>query len=182
MHDFDSFKYGSPPKIRWMESGLLMLPFVFLVLLLDQVSKEIVSFLFTYGHRYEVMPSFNIYLVHNPGAAFSLFADWGGYQRWVLAGFSAIVSCALLYFMRCASWTESRLYCVSLALLLAGALGNLVDRALLGYVVDFIDLYWQNWHWPAFNVADASITIGALLLLLDTTLQPKQEKRLTEFK
>ncbi len=104
-------------------------------------------------------------LVFNKGAAFSFLSDAGGWQRWFFTGLSSLVSVALLvWLLRLKS--DERLTAVSLALILGGALGNLIDRIRLGQVVDFLDFHWQQSHWPAFNLADSAITVGVVLMLL----------------
>jgi signal peptidase II len=114
--------------------------------------------------------NFNLTLVHNYGAAFSFLADQSGWQRWFFSIVSAVISLILLVWLYRLKASE-KLLAIALALVLGGALGNLWDRAMVGYVVDFLDVFIQTdsfeWHWPAFNVADAAISIGAVLLLFD---------------
>ena len=131
--------------------------------------------MFAYGETFELLPILNMTLVHNTGAAFSFLSDAGGWQRWFFVIISMVVSTIL------AVWLyrlPSRQYLLAMAitLILGGALGNLCDRILLGYVVDFVDAHYQQHHWPAFNVADATITLGAVLLILESLLAPKQRK------
>lgn len=109
----------------------------------------------------------NLTLVHNTGAAFSFLRDAGGWQTLMFIGLSGVISVAILIWL--AQLDSRRAWlAAALALVLGGALGNLFDRVVLGYVIDFIDLYYQKWHWPAFNVADSAITVGAILLVIDT--------------
>ena len=140
------------------------------VLVFDQLSKWWVM---TSYQPYEVqslLPVFNMTLVFNKGAAFSFLSDAGGWQRWFFTGLSSVVSIALLiWLLRLKS--DERLTGVSLALILGGALGNLLDRISMGQVVDFLDFHWQQWHWPAFNLADSAITIGVVLMLLSSMRQ-----------
>ena len=113
-----------------------------------------------------VLPGLNWTLAHNPGAAFSFLADQPGWQRWFFTITTIVIMVVLLIWL----WRLTRgmrLAALSLSLILAGAAGNLVDRVRLGYVVDFIDVYYQNWHWPAFNIADSAITVGVILMLID---------------
>ena len=113
-----------------------------------------------------VFPGLNWTLAHNPGAAFSFLADQPGWQRWFFTITTIVIMVVLLIWL----WRLARkatLAALSLSLVLAGAAGNLVDRVRLGYVVDFIDVYYRNWHWPAFNIADSAITVGVILLLID---------------
>jgi signal peptidase II len=119
-----------------------------------------------------VAPSFNLTLVFNEGAAFSFLADAGGWQRWLFAGLAVAVSAGLLVWLKRLEEHE-RMTGAALSLVAGGALGNLIDRVAYGHVVDFVDLYWRTWHWPAFNVADSAITAGVALLLLDAVLPKK---------
>ncbi len=118
----------------------------------------------------EILPVFQLTLLHNSGAAFSFLADAGGWQRIFLVAVSTIVSGVIGVWL--SRVQDQRMLALSLALILGGALGNLVDRALAGYVVDFIVLHYRGWYFPAFNLADAAITVGAGLLILDTFLRP----------
>jgi len=115
----------------------------------------------------------NLTLAHNTGAAFSLLADSGGWQRWFFIVFAVGISIFLLIWL----WRlplAARALPVSLTLLLGGAIGNLVDRIRLGYVVDFIDVHYNSWHWPAFNIADSAIVIGVTLMLIESLLPPRK--------
>ena len=115
----------------------------------------------------------NLTLAHNDGAAFSLLADAGGWQRWFFVTVAGGISVFLLVWL----WQlphQARALPVALMLLLGGAIGNLVDRLRLGYVVDFIDLHIRGWHWPAFNIADSAIVIGVILLLIESLLPPRR--------
>src|SRR6056297_894307 len=114
----------------------------------------------------------NLTLAHNTGAAFSLLADGGGWQRWFFIVFASGISVFLLIWLWRLPLT-ARALPVSLMLLLGGAIGNLADRIRLGYVVDFIDVHYNNWHWPAFNVADSAIVIGVTLMLIESMLPPR---------
>ncbi|MGQ0658791.1 MAG: signal peptidase II [Chromatiales bacterium] len=137
------------------------------VVAVDQVTKYLVSAHFELHESREILPFFNLTLVHNMGAAFSMLHDAGGWQRWGLSVLAVAVSVAIIYWLprlRTQSWRLP----LALALILGGTLGNLCDRLALGYVVDFLDFYLGNSHWPAFNVADSAITVGAVILILDT--------------
>ena len=131
----------------------------------DQLTKALVLARFAPGERLEVTGFLNLVLVFNKGAAFSLLAQAPGWQTPVLAAIalaaSAILSALIVRNL------HKRLLCTGLALVLGGALGNLVDRLRLGHVVDFVDLHVAGWHWPAFNVADSGITVGAAILILE---------------
>jgi signal peptidase II len=135
------------------------------VVLLDQASKVWAEQALAYGRPVEVFSWFNLTLVYNRGAAFSFLSDAGGWQRgfFILIGLVAVV--ILLGWLRRLSPRE-RWQGLGLALILGGAVGNLIDRARYGYVVDFIDWHYAGWHWPTFNVADSAITAGVVLLLL----------------
>jgi len=114
----------------------------------------------------------NLTLAHNTGAAFSLFAGHGGWQRWFFIAFAAGISVFLLIWLSRLP-LGARLLPVALMLILGGAIGNLVDRIRLGYVVDFIDLHYGGWHWPAFNIADSAIVIGVTLMLAESLMPPR---------
>ncbi|HEU0257854.1 MAG TPA: signal peptidase II [Burkholderiales bacterium] len=135
------------------------------VILLDQVTKWAVLENFVYGERREITGFFNLVLVYNKGAAFSMFASADGWQTPLLILF-AIVAAGIVSYLIVRN-REKRVLCLGLALILGGALGNLIDRLRFGHVVDFLDFHAMGWHWPAFNVADSGITVGALLLILD---------------
>jgi signal peptidase II len=135
-----------------------------LVVVLDQLTKQWASGALALYESIPVFPMFNITLAHNTGAAFSFLADAGGWQRWFFTGIAVVVSVVIVVWLMKLPRNE-RLQAAALALVLGGALGNVWDRMIHGYVVDFIDLYYQNWHWPAFNIADCAITIGAALLI-----------------
>jgi signal peptidase II len=136
------------------------------IILLDQLSKYWASHdLMPYQPK-AILPMFNLTLAYNTGAAFSFLHTSGSWHRWVLAGFSLVMSVALsVWIVRTAA--VMRLQLVALSLILGGAIGNLIDRASYGYVVDFIDVYYKNYHWPVFNLADSAICLGAFLLFWD---------------
>lgn len=149
-----------------MKRALFCYVVVALLFLLDQYTKQMAEQGLMYAQPVPIFPGLNMTLLYNTGAAFSLFSDAGGWQHWFLGGISALVSLALVIWIARLQPAQ-HLLAAALTLVLSGALGNLYDRVTLGYVVDFIDVYYRNWHWPAFNVADASICVGAGLLLLD---------------
>ncbi len=136
-----------------------------LVLLLDQSSKQLAEALLHFRQPVPVMPMFNLTLVYNEGAAFSFLSDAGGWQRWFFILLSSTVSIALVVWLQRIK-TNQRLETVALAFILGGAVGNLIDRSIYGHVIDFIDVFYGPHHWPAFNVADSAITVGAFLLIL----------------
>ncbi len=136
------------------------------IIVLDQISKLWISSHFTYGESIHVTDFFNLVLAHNSGAAFSFLSDAGGWQRWM---FSAIAVAASIWIVRLLrQHAQQTLFCLALALVLGGALGNLIDRVAYGYVVDFLDFHWSTSHFPAFNVADSAISVGAALMILDS--------------
>lgn len=137
----------------------------FFILGIDQATKIWFELNFSLGDAMPVCPGFNLVLAHNTGAAFSFLADAGGWQRWAFAILAACVIITVIVFL--ARNSHRSLLSLSLTLIAAGALGNMIDRTIYGYVVDFLDFYWQGWHWPAFNVADIAICGGALFLILD---------------
>jgi signal peptidase II len=136
------------------------------VLALDQLTKAWVSASFSIYERMNVLPFLDITRIHNRGAAFSFLSSASGWQRWFFAALALAVSVLIVAWLRRLPAGQSRL-AASLALVLGGAVGNLWDRLQHGYVIDFIDFYYRTWHWPAFNVADSAITIGAVLLIMD---------------
>lgn len=143
------------------------------VLVLDQVSKYWASGSLHYLDPIVVTPWFNFMLAHNTGAAFSFLADAGGWQRWFFTVVSFVVSGVILVWL--ARLPSSRFWLgVALGLILGGGIGNLWDRIALGYVVDFISLHYGDWYWPAFNVADSAISVGALLIVLDSFFPARQ--------
>ncbi len=136
---------------------------------LDQLTKILASHWLIYAQPRAVLPGLNLTLLHNPGAAFSFLANEGGWQRWFFSALALGVSAYLVVLLRAAS---SPVYRGGLSLILGGALGNLIDRMRLGYVVDFIQVYYQTWRFPAFNLADSAITLGAALLIYSTFVVP----------
>ena len=144
------------------------------VILLDQLTKQLASYLLEIHQPVAVAPYLNLTLTHNAGAAFSLLNDAGGWQRWLFVGLSVVVSIVIVGWLWRIPRGEHWLAC-GLSLVLGGALGNLWDRLAIGAVVDFIDVYYQRWHWPAFNVADSAICIGAVLLIISTFRARPQE-------
>jgi len=136
------------------------------VIVLDQATKFLVTRFFELYERVEVLPVLDFTLLHNTGAAFSLLADAPGWQRWFFIGLAGAVSVLLVVWI----WRTPRgekLLPLALALILGGAVGNVIDRIVHGYVVDFIHAHWGDAYFPAFNIADSAITIGAVLLILD---------------
>ena len=135
------------------------------IIVADQLTKWIVLARFAPGERREVTEFFNLVLVFNKGAAFSFLAQAGGWQTPILVAFA--LGAALIVSVLLLRSPGRRMFCAGLALILGGALGNVIDRLRFGHVVDFLDVHAAGWHWPAFNVADSAITLGAVLLILD---------------
>jgi signal peptidase II len=146
-----------------------------LVIVLDQLTKLWASSALSYAEPVAVLPFFNLTLLHNTGAAFSFLSEAGGWQRWFFALVALLISAVILVWIKRLPSGKVWL-AVALALVLGGALGNVWDRITLGYVVDFIDVYYQRWHWPAFNVADMAISVGAVMLIIDSLRGDKTEK------
>jgi signal peptidase II len=138
-----------------------------LVVVLDQVTKFLATHYLQLHQPLLVLPGFNLTLTHNTGAAFSMLSQAGGWQRWLFILLTITVSVAIVIWLRNLSRHRRWMACC-LAFILGGALGNLCDRVILGYVIDFIDVYYQDLHWPAFNIADSAITLGAIMLIIDS--------------
>ena len=162
-------------ETRTMTGGQLRwLALTAAVIGLDQWSKQLVErALQLYEARY-CLPVFNIVRAHNHGVAFSMFDSASGWQRWAFSGLAAVVSVSLTIWLARLE-RRANLLAAALALILAGALGNVIDRLRLGYVVDFLQVHWHEHYFPAFNVADSAITIGAACLLLDALLASRRE-------
>jgi len=147
-----------------------------LVVVLDQVSKWLmVSWLSLY-ETVAVIPYFNLTMAHNSGAAFSFLAGAGGWQRWFFVGLALVISIALFIWLKKLS-TQAKLEAISISMILGGAIGNVIDRLYFGYVIDFLDVYVGSYHWPAFNIADSAIVVGAALLIIDSfRAEPNQDQ------
>lgn len=150
-------------------SGLRWLWLTLLCLILDQVTKQWVAGSFDYLETLPVLPFFSLTYVHNLGAAFSFLADQGGWQRWFFTAIAAIASVVFIVWLAKTPKSQT-LLSIAFALMLSGAMGNLIDRVLFGYVIDFLDFHWSGNHFPAFNVADSMIFIGAALMILESFL------------
>ena len=149
------------PALRWTR----WLGVSAAVVALDLATKAWVSHAFVAGEVKTITPFFNLVLMHNTGAAFSLLADAGGWQRWFFTIVAIAISAAIVYALQ--RNAGNRLLCASLSLVLGGALGNLYDRLTLGHVVDFVQRHAAGYYWPAFNVADSAITVGVAILVWD---------------
>ena len=146
--------------------GLLYLVGAGFVVVFDLLTKQFAIDRLVLGEVYAVIPGVNLVLVLNQGAAFGFLADSSGWQRWFFVTVGIVISVFIMTTLLRNS-PGSGLFRLGFTLILGGAVGNIVDRVRQGYVIDFVDLHWQAWHWPAFNVADVSISIGALVVLLD---------------
>ena len=145
-------------QLRWLWlSGLLIV--------LDQASKHFAESQLTPHQAVNVMPYFDWFLTYNTGAAFSLLADAGGWQRWLFTAIAIVISAVIVHWLYRLP-REERFTALSLSLILGGAIGNLIDRILLGHVIDFIQVWLGSYPFPAFNLADAAISVGAVLLIL----------------
>lgn len=144
-----------------------------IVILLDQLSKITIAKLFTYGESLPVTQFFNLVLVHNKGAAFSFLANESGWQRHLFTGIGIVAALFIIYLI--VKHSSQRLFCFALACILGGAIGNVIDRILYGHVIDFLDFYYGHTHFPAFNLADSAITLGAGLFILDELLRVKNK-------
>lgn len=162
MHDTSNLNF-----MRWSWITLL-------VIILDQATKLLADNLLQYHQSLEIIPMFNLTLLYNKGAAFSFLASQGGWQRWFFLTLTTAVSIFLYLWLRNLKRHQVLQY-TALALILGGAIGNLIDRAIYGHVIDFLDVYYGQYHWPAFNIADSAIFVGAVLLIYDTLKNPHEK-------
>ena len=176
MHEVDAAVTEPPGSASIRGGALRWLWLSAVVVALDQLTKGWAETALVLHQPLQVVPSFNLTLVYNQGAAFSFLSDAGGWQRWLFSGLALAVSLAIVWWLRGLD-RRQRLAAVGLALILGGALGNLWDRVLLGHVIDFVDVYYATWHWPAFNIADSAITVGAVLMIVDAMFGRQPEER-----
>ena len=146
--------------LKWLWLSLI-------TLILDQWSKIAIDGSMRLYESIAIIPGFNLTYVHNTGAAFSFLSEAGGWQRWFFAAMAFVISVVLTIWLYRLKKHET-LLAVALALVLGGAIGNLIDRLAYGYVIDFLDVYYQTRHWPAFNIADSAISVGVFLMLLES--------------
>lgn len=150
------------PLARWLVVALA-------VIVLDQVSKALVRHALPLGDSLALAPFFNLVYIHNPGAAFSFLAGQAGWQRWLFTALALAAAAVIIWLLR--RHGDRTLFSLGLALILGGAIGNVIDRVVFGQVTDFLDFYLtlhgEQWHWPAFNLADSAITVGAVLVVID---------------
>ncbi|KPJ68112.1 MAG: hypothetical protein AMJ43_01525 [Coxiella sp. DG_40] len=150
-------------NLRWLWLSLA-------VIILDQITKFFALHYLTFDQPVSIIPFLNLTLERNPGAAFGLLSQAEGWQIWMFGSIAVLVCTAITYWLH--KLPRSKIWLpIALALILGGALGNLCDRIIHGYVIDFLDFYIGNWHWPAFNLADSAISIGAVMLIIDIVWQ-----------
>ena len=149
---------GAPSLALWLGLALV-------VIVLDQFTKTLILGYFQLGDSRHVTPFFNVVRVHNTGAAFSFLAGAAGWQRWFFITLGFVATGFIVWMLR--SHPTQKLFCFAVTMIMGGALGNVIDRLLHGYVVDFIQLHWRGWYFPSFNLADSAITLGAVLLIVD---------------
>ena len=149
---------ASPTLLTWLALACV-------VIVADQFTKALIVNTFQYGDSVYVNAILNIVRAHNTGAAFSFLAGAGGWQRWFFVGLSVVAAVFIVVMLR--RHGRQTLFAVALSLILGGAVGNVIDRLWHGYVVDFIQVHWADWYFPAFNMADSAITLGAILLIWD---------------
>ncbi len=157
--------------LKWLWVSLV-------VVVLDQATKFLASGTLILHDPVAVLPFFNLTLMHNPGAAFSFLAGASGWQRWFFTALAVVVSVVLAVWLRRLQ-PQEKWMAAALALVLGGAVGNLIDRVMYGYVVDFIQLFYEGWYYPAFNIADSAITVGAVMLVIDALRGKEKQGRLS---
>lgn len=156
---------GAPRMLVWLGVAAIML-------LADQFTKVLILGYYNLGDATVVTSFFNVVRVHNTGAAFSFLRDSAGWQRWLFTGIGLVAAVFIVVMLK--KHPGQKLFCFALACILGGALGNVLDRVMYGYVVDFLDFHWRAMHFPAFNIADSAITVGAACLILDELLRVKR--------
>ncbi len=164
-------------KTTFTKSSSALLPWLglaLLILMADQFTKVLILGYYQLGDATYVTRFFNVVRVHNSGAAFSFLANAGGWQRWLFTGIGIAAALFIVWMLK--SHAGQKLFSLALACILGGAIGNVIDRSLYGYVVDFLDFHYAGWHFPAFNIADSAITIGAVCLILDELLRVRRSR------
>jgi signal peptidase II len=151
---------------------MLWLAWALVVVLIDQFTKVLILGYYQLGDSTPVASFFNVVRVHNTGAAFSFLANAGGWQRWLFTGIGVAAAALILWLLK--THAGQKLFAFAMASILGGAIGNVLDRVFYGYVVDFLDFHWKDWHFPAFNVADSAITLGAACLILDELMRVRR--------
>ncbi|KZZ41999.1 MAG: signal peptidase II [Saccharospirillaceae bacterium] len=155
-------------------SAIIWLWLAALIFILDIATKQIAEAFLNYGDPVYLLPILDFTLLYNKGAAFSFLANEGGWQRWFFTVISLVVSVVLIVWLKKLPRTQLWLP-IALALILGGALGNLFDRVMFGHVIDFISVHWDRAYFPAFNIADSAITVGAIMMAIDVVLEGKRE-------
>jgi signal peptidase II len=145
-----------------------------IVFILDQLTKVLIMGYYRLGDSTRLTGFFNIVRAHNTGAAFSFLRDASGWQRWFFTGIGIAAALFIIWMLR--SHAGQKLFSFALALIMGGAIGNVADRLMHGYVVDFLQVHWRGWYFPAFNVADSAITVGAACLILDELLRVRRTR------
>lgn len=158
--------------IRNTTSYWVWLGIAALILIADQFTKVLMISTYQLGEGFPVTEFFNIVRVHNEGAAFSFLATAGGWQRWFFTGLGVVATLFMVWMLH--KHPSQKLFGLAIACILGGAIGNVIDRVMYGYVVDFLDFHYAGIHFPAFNVADCGISVGAALLILDEVLRVRQ--------
>ncbi|MDH5425633.1 MAG: signal peptidase II [Gammaproteobacteria bacterium] len=154
------------PLYKWLSVSTL-------IVLTDQLTKQLIEHSFQLYERLAIMPFFNLTLAYNEGAAFSFLSDAGGWQRWFFLILTSIISVVLFFWLK---KSQYKIESLALSFILGGAIGNFIDRFLFGHVIDFLDVYYKTHHFPAFNVADMAISGGVMLLIVTTFLQQPDKK------
>lgn len=149
---------------------------ILMLICLDQLTKQLVHQNMALYDSIELLPFFNLTYVRNYGAAFSFLSDAGGWQRWFFTILAVVISTVIAVWMSRLPRQQIKLG-LALSLVFAGAIGNLIDRSIYGYVIDFFHLYYQTWHYPAFNIADSAICIGAALIIWDSFSSDSEAKK-----
>ncbi len=162
-----TFTKSSGGMLPWLGLALL-------ILIADQFTKILILGYYQLGDATTVTSFFNVVRVHNSGAAFSFLASAGGWQRWFFTGIGIAAAIFIVWMLK--SHPGQRLFSFALACILGGAIGNVIDRTLYGYVVDFLDFHYVGWHFPAFNIADSAISIGAVCLVIDELLRVRRSR------
>ncbi len=164
-------------KTTFTKSSSGMLPWLglaLLILIADQFTKVLILGYYRLGDATYVTSFFNVVRVHNAGAAFSFLANAGGWQRWFFTGIGIAAALFIVWMLK--AHAGQKLFSFALACILGGAIGNVIDRSLYGYVVDFLDFHYAGWHFPAFNIADSAISMGAACLIMDEILRVRRSR------